>query len=287
MSLIFLSFQLNNASAEELCPPGSQVSPNLQDVLKITQKLSPATEVCLMRKACREPASVKGMYVSEDHSCEDVELMKGESKRFQLAEKCGLTLSEFLSISDYAQEFYACMNSYLRNKDNKHPVIGAYVALLNQALDKLPNYEGIVIRGATLPESVAAIHKKGNVVTYDAFTSATTNKIPWGKDVFIIISQTGKPIMSISYHKNESEVLFKSGTQFEILDVYTEDKVKYYVMKEINGSKTSSDQWKTDLKLVKKLKKQKEPGLPDFWSCSEVVENVPEAIKQKNFPSIK
>jgi hypothetical protein len=60
----------------------------------------------------------------------------------------------------------------------------------------------------------------GNIVTEEAFTSATRDRgisFP-GQLRFEIISKTGKLVAEYSSKVGEEEVLFDQGTQFKVLD---------------------------------------------------------------------
>lgn len=142
-----------------------------------------------------------------------------------VAKQYGLTMPEQVALRYYTAEGFNDLNNLFYGnitKDDKH-----YTALvdassvLSSALDKLPNYKGIVIRRAKLPGAVLKQHQVGEVVTYNAFTSSTYGV----NDVFshephrlVIMSKTGKNINFISALKDdEYEVLFNRPKQFKVM----------------------------------------------------------------------
>ena len=109
----------------------------------------------------------------------------------------------------------------------------AQTKLINQALDKLPNsaYNGegnVLYRAVSFTdEEVANIFKKGGTFTENGFASTTYSQAAISKYIrdvpknvlLRIEGKTGKLIEDISLKPQEKEVLFKSGTKFEVVDV--------------------------------------------------------------------
>ncbi len=96
----------------------------------------------------------------------------------------------------------------------------ARVDALNQALEKLPPYNGPVVRGTDLPPDVLAQYQPGAVVTESAFFStsmdpAVAQSTAFAGNVeFRILSRTGRDISSFSMFPSEQEVLFPTGVRF-------------------------------------------------------------------------
>ncbi|MFX0573326.1 ADP-ribosyltransferase [Nocardia nepalensis] len=141
------------------------------------------------------------------------------------AKDLGLTDEEYAAISRYTGNGYKDLNEALRS-GNLTEEQAARVRELNQALDKVPNFEGEVSRKVQLPQNVIDSYKIGEDTTETAFTStsrfAESNKFD-GNTEFTIISKTGKPIENMSNYgpwsgQNEGEILFKSGTKFRCVD---------------------------------------------------------------------
>ena len=99
----------------------------------------------------------------------------------------------------------------------------ARIEAIKNALQKLPAYEGPVIRGTDLPPEVIDQYRPGEIITEHAFLSTTTNpavaRSPTfaGNVEFRIMSNTGRDISSFSVFPGEHEVLFPAGTKFLVL----------------------------------------------------------------------
>lgn len=133
---------------------------------------------------------------------------------------------EFAVLYHYTGNGYKDLNKYLRNKlkSPSKDTIMMYEtarAVLNEALHKLPNYEGVVIRRTDLTDEQLSLISVGNILTFDAFTSTTATQ---NKDViisekhanvrFVMTVQTGTHIKQFSKYPNENEVLMGSPTQY-------------------------------------------------------------------------
>ena len=104
----------------------------------------------------------------------------------------------------------------------------AYAYLLDCELRELPRFEGMVYRAVPCRLPVS-LYSKGNVVTWNQPSSASEDpriarrflksKGHWPTGtIFIIHSVTGRPIKEYSLHKEEKEVLFLTGTQFQVVN---------------------------------------------------------------------
>ena len=129
---------------------------------------------------------------------------------------------DWLALADYTGSGYEDLNQALRS-DALDASQHARVAALHNALDKLPAYQGPVIRGTNLPPEVVDQYRPGEIITEDAFLSTTTNtaiaRSPTfaGNVEFRILSNTGRDISSFSMFPGEQEVLFPAGTRFYIV----------------------------------------------------------------------
>ena len=155
-----------------------------------------------------------------------------------------LDIEDLTAIHHYTDEFYADLNWALRNPASMDDHFRGFNKALNNGVDKLPNHIGTTYRGATIPESVVMSKYKaafdngqGNVVE-EAFTSTSTNPNiadsfsndnlnPGDVKVFFTLNgTTGKDVDLISKYGptftnsaySESEILFKSGTNFRVTD---------------------------------------------------------------------
>lgn len=89
---------------------------------------------------------------------------------------------------------------------------------LNKALDKLPPYEGVTYRKASLPKEVAEKYKPGYIVMERGFSSSSMSKGVWSGDYrYIIHGKSGRDVSELTGHPSEKEVLFKSNTAFRVV----------------------------------------------------------------------
>lgn len=94
-----------------------------------------------------------------------------------------------------------------------------YIAVMNSALRKIPDFEGQVSRKATVPSAILALYEPGRIVQEAG--SLSTSKNPYdqlhAQTLFVIKSHHGKLISSISALPGEQEVLFRNGTYFKVI----------------------------------------------------------------------
>jgi hypothetical protein len=97
--------------------------------------------------------------------------------------------------------------------------------LLDKALSKAPAYEGTLFRRIQVDDLDAFLerYKEGVTVTEDAFVSTTNSRRSFkarkGNASFFITGRTGREIEQISGKPLQHEVLFRTGTRLEILQV--------------------------------------------------------------------
>jgi hypothetical protein len=90
-------------------------------------------------------------------------------------------------------------------------------------LEKLPAYEGPVVRGSNLPPEVLAQYRPGEFIVEKGFMSTTTNPAVAqspafaGNVEFRILSNTGRDISAVSLIPAEQEILFPARTKFFVL----------------------------------------------------------------------
>jgi ADP-ribosyltransferase exoenzyme len=156
-----------------------------------------------------------------------------------------LSLEEKTLIYEYTNWEYLSVNKLLRK--NKLENISEFALYLDETLSKIPNYKGIVYRGAELPESVFDTYKKAfsdkMAFTEYGFLSTSQSQIVAqenfeGDFLFEIFSKTGKLIENVakfgSYsYDNEYEVLFRRNTRFKILDIIKLSKYTFITLKEV------------------------------------------------------
>lgn len=150
--------------------------------------------------------------------------------------------NEAAAIYGYSTNQYTQLNAMLRGKpyDKKlTEYLKQYETVLNNALDSLETYAGVVKRGIVFnSEEVALIYKnafeKGTTVVEKAFTSTSYSDQQFaGKTQLSIVSKRGKIIEKYSHFENEREVLFKSNTEFKVLDYWEENGTTYINLEEV------------------------------------------------------
>ncbi len=126
-----------------------------------------------------------------------------------------------MAIRGYTSNDYRFLNSALRSKE---PALllqhEAYIRCVTSGLNQLPHRVGTVFRGANLPQSVVDTYIVRAAKTELHFIStayANSTSFP-GNVQFTIFFKTGKQVDFISLFHHESEILFRPGTKFQILD---------------------------------------------------------------------
>lgn len=141
-----------------------------------------------------------------------------------LANEYNLTLPEQIALRHYTGDGYRNLNQMLngliKDGDPLYSELVLASKVLSNALDRLPNHVGQVVRRTQLPEAFLAKHQIGDTVEYNAFTSTTYGD----SDVFshyphrlVIKSKTGKSVNFISeYQDQEYEVVFNRPKRFKV-----------------------------------------------------------------------
>jgi hypothetical protein len=136
-----------------------------------------------------------------------------------------MTDDQIIGVIGYTGSDYRMLNKALRSKDpGELQRLGPYIRAADQGLAALPNYEGLVYRGADLPPDIIAKYEPGKVVTEDAFTSTSydSGQKFSGNVVFEILSHTGKQVEFLSQFSHEKEILLRPGTRLLIKDKFVE-----------------------------------------------------------------
>ncbi|MBC7797235.1 MAG: hypothetical protein H7Z37_10220 [Pyrinomonadaceae bacterium] len=123
---------------------------------------------------------------------------------------------------------YTSMNGVLRKDpaltDSQNTQTAILIKGATSALNQLPSYKGTVFTGLTMTPQEIAEFKPGLVFPDGAFRSSTSDssKAFRGNVLYVIESKKGKAISEISSAPNESEVLFRPNTKFQVLKVETQ-----------------------------------------------------------------
>lgn len=155
-------------------------------------------------------------------------------------DELGLTLNQKSAIMRYIGSDSYKINEALRNGTNLTQDQKEWVKVLDEALEKIPVYEGQVTRslsfqlqGKEALEEFLKLYNIGNEIEYPAYTSATIGETynPSGEVQLTIISKTARNITTLN--KGEQEVLFERNKKFKIVDRYDTSKIHYILMEEL------------------------------------------------------
>ena len=155
-------------------------------------------------------------------------------------DELGLTLNQKSAIMKYIGSDSYKINEALRNRTNLTQDQKEWVKLLDEALEKIPVYEGQVTRslsfqlqGKEALEEFLKLYNIGNEIEYPAYTSATIGETynPSGEVQLTIISKTARNITTLN--KGEQEVLFERCKKFKVVARYDTSKIHYILMEEL------------------------------------------------------
>ncbi|MCW2739033.1 ADP-ribosyltransferase, partial [Nocardioides sp.] len=147
-------------------------------------------------------------------------------------------------IWDYTtDDGYDTMNNAMRGDGPLDPAVQSRIDATNRGLDQLPHHEGTTYRGTNLPDSVVDRINNGGNLSDGAFTSSSTNPnvaegfMNLGKDNptrITIDGHSGSNVGPFSAARSEAEILFRGGTEFEVLsNTVGPDGVRQLVVREI------------------------------------------------------
>ena len=149
-----------------------------------------------------------------------------------------LTEDERRSIITYISSKSYIINENLRLGNELDDIDKETVKHLDSALKKRPKYEGDVTRSVTLhsesqKKQFLEEHKKGKVVSYQAFTSVTRgNTYDPKANVQISIKNSKNARDLTKYNSAEQELLYGRNTEFKVLNVSFNDGVHYMEFEE-------------------------------------------------------
>jgi hypothetical protein len=139
------------------------------------------------------------------------------------------------------------MNSALRGIHAIVPKSASEINALNSELRELPPIEGISFRGARFEaagftrEKILS-WKKGTIFTEDAFMSTSVDRerglyhlYDQPGVLFVVEGKTGRYIGDISKIERDREILFMSGTVFEVVDINAGEKIVEVTVREVQG----------------------------------------------------
>jgi hypothetical protein len=141
------------------------------------------------------------------------------------------------SLTSYCDNGYGWMNAALRSEkpelsEDQQNIIDSAAYVLGQ----LPDWQGLTMRGADLPDEIVKRYEVGHVITEKAFTSASADK-GFDRNVqFIIESKHGKDVSALSSKAGDTdgvEILFPPNSQFNVIHKEKIGDRTYIVMREM------------------------------------------------------
>ncbi|NPC41427.1 putative T7SS-secreted protein [Nocardioides sp. zg-1230] len=147
-------------------------------------------------------------------------------------------------IWDYTtDDGYKVMNGNMREIGPNELSVQERIDAANAGLDQLPKYDGTTYRATNLPDSVVEHVNNGGNLSDRGFSSSSTNPnvaegfMDPGKENptrITIDGHSGANVGPFSAARSEAEILFKAGTEFEVLsNTIGPDGVRQLVVREI------------------------------------------------------
>lgn len=140
-------------------------------------------------------------------------------------------INQYISFDAYR------INDKLRNNSKLDVIEQNMRDQLDDALDKLPNYEGNVIRCLEIKDKRAMevflkSHEVGNCVEYKEYTSCSADEgyDPSANVIIYRTSKNGKDLRS--FNMAENEILYKRNSRFEILNCVEKEGIIYILEEE-------------------------------------------------------
>lgn len=146
---------------------------------------------------------------------------------------------ENYAINKYISSDFYTINEKLRNDIELNEIEQKLANNLDNMLDKIPNYKGLVSRSLQLNnkklDNFLKIHKIDNIVNYKAYTSTTKGERYSDKSnvELYIESKTGKDITK--YNFKEQEILYKRNSKFKVKAIEKIKNTYHILMEDING----------------------------------------------------
>lgn len=108
--------------------------------------------------------------------------------------------------------------------------------VLNNALSKLPDYEGTVFRGVKITDTDKFLkdYAKGGEINFNQFVSTSFSKTEryYGNVEYTILSKSGKDVSKLSFKPHEKEILFGTSTKFSVFRLETKENKIYITLEE-------------------------------------------------------
>ena len=145
-------------------------------------------------------------------------------------------LNRYMSSDSYKINEKLYNNVPLDDNDNN------FISNLDNALKKLPKYEGVVNRSMFI-ENQTQLNKILNIFNNKDMQGSWASYLSSSKEIydendnlrFIIKSKTGRDISM--FNEKEQEVLFERNTKFKLIKIYSKDKKIFAELEEIVDEK--------------------------------------------------
>lgn len=178
------------------------------------------------KKYNQESIALLRIYLEAQRSYE-VNGIEAVRKQYQI------TLPESIALLEYSLSGYKTINSMQRKNSSDAAHVNYLIQLIDNVINKLPDYKGQVVRGLNLRPEVAAGLIKGGIYTAPNYMS-TSKTTPFPNDYRMVIqTKSGKDISGLVAIKSENEVLIRKGTQFRIDDIFTNSFATFIYMTEL------------------------------------------------------
>ena len=246
-------------------------------------------------------------YVDEKVNAKDIEKISqvdvlsnvsGESHRIDNESYANNALNELelTAILNYKSSASYIINDVLRNSENLSDVKAEFVRNMDDALIKMPTYQGTVYRniafdwfgGQEAYDAFLSEHKVGYVVNYLAFTSASIKEDGYlvdGRFAVSMVIESGNAKNVDGYGNNfESEVIFPRNSVFVVNNVKYNDNGQpiIYMTEVIKNDEGKHGQFysKERSEVVQSLSKS-QPRYSDLQDISE--DNTTRCYDRKNY----
>ena len=153
-----------------------------------------------------------------------------------------LSKEEIDAIHKYVNSFndgwYKKVNETLRNGKSLTEEDEEICHSLDSALDKITKYQGNLLRVINLNDAqlkdFLKTHSIGNIVTYQAYTSASSSSQPQMKgNVYLIIKGAKNGSDLRKFNPLQSEILYKRNSTFRVERTFSQNGTYFFELKEI------------------------------------------------------
>ena len=135
-----------------------------------------------------------------------------------------LSDAEQIAIYNYTASSYRSLNPLLADGASLNSCQETEVSLIDSALDKIPNYSGIVYRGTSRRTFPAEVGQRVLLRPYVSTSPSKDSAEPFIRDRLLVLRvKTGKLITAYSNAPWEDEVLLPRNTAIRILTVTEEE----------------------------------------------------------------